>query len=63
MNASEWFQQPSGSVYKPCPCCGGREVVKTSTACDKPGREGVIVECKFCDRRRGYYTRKRKAGT
>jgi hypothetical protein len=60
MNSTNWFRQPSSSVYKPCPSCGGREVLKSFVPAGKPGFVCVIVECKFCERRRASYNRKHK---
>jgi hypothetical protein len=45
-------------TWKPCRCCGGREVTKTAIV--EGPREWVIVECKFCEARRGAYYRKKK---
>lgn len=41
-----------------CRCCGGREVKRI--AIREGDREWVIVECKFCEQRRGAYYRKAK---
>jgi hypothetical protein len=44
--------------WKPCRCCGGREVTKTAIV--EGHREWVIVECRFCEARRGAYYRRKK---
>lgn len=55
-----FFRVPGKKLYSPCRCCGCREVVKTNTASSEAGKEWIIVECPFCESRRGGYSRKIK---
>jgi hypothetical protein len=50
--------EPATREWARCRCCGGREVKRTVIR--DGDREWVVVECKFCDQRRGAYYRKAK---
>lgn len=60
-SAKDWFRQPGKKQWSPCRCCGCRDVVKSASPASG-GRVWIMVECPFCETRRGGYYRKEKKG-